>query len=398
MRVWELCHPYPEVLEGSLLEESFVVNFGGVWERLELGQDVHVDQRYLDPVEFVERTFITSEMREILSSVSAKLRGGRAQSVYHLRVSMGGGKSHTLLLLYFLVKGRERVVPLLRERGVEADIPPTSRVVVVDGSRIDVIDGYRPLEVKTLWGMVLAQLGYERASSFDSWDSVPAIPVFREALAPAPTLILIDEITEYVENCRGLSGRASKVQVFLQNLTAAVSESPNSAMVVASPAGVYEEALSMVSEILGRYARQVALATPEEYRMIRKRALFSDDFSSLPADALEVIEEMCAILRSQVPSRSEGCRESFTQHYPFHPAVEQLMTKLKSSKSFQEVRDELRFLASLVFSVFKRKPDDAYLISPCYADLSDSYVRGGTVAKLRAVSYTHLTLPTTERV
>ena len=383
MRVWEVCHPHPEVLEGKLQEQDFVVNVGAVWERLELGNDrIHVDERYLDPKKFVERTYFTENMKELISTVARRLRGTNVQAIHHLRVGMGGGKSHTLLLLYYMVS-RKEIILLLRDAGVDASLPEDARVVVIDGQRMDPLSGYKALGIKTMWGLLLKLLDHPDYEMYDTWDAVPSVEVLREALSTHPTLILVDELSNYAENVRSDEEKGAKLQIFLQNLTTAIHESPNSILIVATPVGAFEPGYELIADILNRYAEPLVLARGEEYKRIRRRALFQDDFSLLERTVMEIALEMCGEVRKSVPNMSGNCEKSFSDNYPFHPAVDATILKLKSSKHFQEVRDELRFLASLVYSVFKRRPDDAYTILVGHADLRDDYVRGGTIAKLR---------------
>ena len=47
--VWEVLHPYPEVAEGRVTEDSFVVSMGAIWEKLELGFKLEIDPDILMP-------------------------------------------------------------------------------------------------------------------------------------------------------------------------------------------------------------------------------------------------------------------------------------------------------------------------------------------------------------
>ncbi|RSN72765.1 DUF499 domain-containing protein [Candidatus Methanodesulfokora washburnensis] len=383
MRVWEICHPHLEVVEGKLREDDFVVNVGAVWERLELGiEQIHVNERYIDPNKFVSRTYFTGNMRDLISTIAKRLRGINVQPIHHLKVAMGGGKSHTLLLLYYMVKRRD-IRSILEKEGIDASIPEDSRVIVIDGQRIDPVIGYEPLQVKTIWALLLKLLGYAEYKKYDNWDAAPSVPVLREALSHKPTLILIDELSNYAENVKSDENKAGKLQVFLQTLMTAVQESENSALVLVTPIGAFESGFKLVENILNKYAKPSILAREEEYKSIRKRALFQDDFSLLTENIMEISRSFCEIIKRIFPDMPYNCEKLFQDNYPFHPAVDSVMMKLKSSKSFQEVRDELRFLAGLVYSVYKERPNDAYAITVGHANLRDDYVRGGTITKLK---------------
>jgi len=381
---WEVLHPYPEVEEGRVTEDSFVVSPGGIWEHLEYGLNVNIDERYLDPEGFYRRTHFTEAMKNLLREVITRLNGGTAQSIHHLQVGMGGGKSHTLLLLYYMAKYREKVLPYLQRAGIAENLPPF-RVAVLDGSRISTTfgkglpDGSR---VMTLWGLLFKQLGvYDRFKDVDKREESPDITMIREALTTEPTLILIDEITMYISSSP--SRLASRIQAFLQALTAAVKETPRCAMVITTPIGVYPEALDLVSNILNRYCTPTVIAAAREYKNIRKRALFRDDFDTITTQIEEVAKEYQETYSRHLPNRAASTLDAIKDNYPFHPFVDDTLQRLKGHPAFQEVRDELRFLAGLIYSVWQHQEPDAYLISVGHADLEDQYVRGGTIAKVR---------------
>ncbi len=232
-------------------------------------------------------------------------------------------------------------------------------------------------------GLLLRLLNYSDYEKYDTWDAVPSVEVLRDALSTHPTLILVDELSNYAENVRSDENKGAKLQAFLQNLTTAVHETSNAILIVATPVGAFEPGYNLIAGILNRYAKPLVLAKGGEYKRIRRRALFQDDFSLLEREIMEVTLEMCEEIRRNLPDAAANCEKSFSDNYPFHPAVDTTVLKLKSSEHFQEVRDELRFLASLVYSVFRRRPDDAHVILIGHADLRDDYVRGGTISKLK---------------
>ena len=384
--VWEVLHPYPEVEEGRVTEDSFVISIGGIWERLEYGLKVDVDPRYLDPEGFYRRTHFTDAMKQLIGDVVARLKGEPAQSIHHLKVGMGGGKSHTLLLLYFLSRYRDKAIHYLKREGIADDVPPF-RVAVLDGSRLSVTfgksfpDGSRVL---TIWGLLFKQLGvYETFEDADRWEVGPDVSMIKEALAERPTLILIDEITLYVTNLISQRRLADRAQAFIQSLTTAVKETPGCALVVASPMGLYPEGLKLVSDVLGRYCSPTVIAAGREYKRIRKRAMYTDDFDAIAQEVEALAREYEACYRQHLPGRAAVSVEAITDNYPFHPFVDRTLYRLKVNTAFQQVRDELRFLAGLIYSVHRKRDPDTYLISVGDADLQDDYVRGGTITKLR---------------
>ncbi|MFH2110810.1 MAG: DUF499 domain-containing protein [Candidatus Bathyarchaeota archaeon] len=383
--VWQTLNPYPEVAAGNVTEDSFVVSMGAIWERLELGTKVDVDPRYLDPEGFYRRTHFTDSMRNLLKAVTRRMKGEKAQSIHNLQVGMGGGKSHTLLLLYYLSKHPEKAEPYLKREHI-ADKAPQFRVAVIDGSRIDMFGKRYPdgTQVNTLWGVLFKALDtYEKYREIDTLGQAPSVTTLKEVLQSEPTLILIDEPTIYIQNIMGNQRHISVLQAFLQNLTAAVTETQGCALVVTAPTGIYEDARRLISAVLNRYSEPTIIATPREYKSVRRHALYTDDFDALTQTINETARGYQELYSRHLPKRAANSDQAIKDNYPFHPFVDQTLGKLKEDPAFQQIRDELRFLASLIYSVHKARDPYADLITVGHARLEDGYVRGGTIGKLK---------------
>lgn len=379
-RVWEVLVPHDEVLQGKLTENSFVGNLGSVWEKRKLRKDVNVEERYYNPRMFIERTYLTSKMREVVTEIFRRLNGADGRPVYHLRVGLGGGKTHTLLLLYHLTENWNEIGPIFASKfALNVGLPPKVRTVVVDGTKLEIFGYPFPdgTKVKTIWGMILKQLD-KYDERYDSWDYVPSTTVLKEAFNEAPTLILIDELTLYIERLD--EEKQEKVKAFLQNLTTAVEETYTTALLIATPEGEFEKAFRKIKNILERYSSIKIVTSPDESKQIRRIALFKGNhFLETAKEVAQAYKD--AYIRNNM-TLSTGIAEIIVKSYPFHPAVDMLLERLKGSKEFQLVRDELRFLASLVYSVYKNNPKDAYLITPAHIDITDDYVLAGTIAKI----------------
>ncbi|MFP4204127.1 MAG: AAA family ATPase, partial [Opitutales bacterium] len=59
---------------------------------------------YQDPKQFFEKTFLTRNMLDLASQVVKRLNGDKTETsaVFNLATQFGGGKTHTLTLLYHL--------------------------------------------------------------------------------------------------------------------------------------------------------------------------------------------------------------------------------------------------------------------------------------------------------
>lgn len=384
--VWKLLHPYPEVAEGRVTEDSFVVSIGAIWENLEFGKHNQVDPRYLDAEGFYRRTHFTQSIKDLLSTIIKRVDGEAVQSIHHLQVGMGGGKSHTLLLLYYLSKEPKKALPILKREGIATHVPEF-RVAILDGMRLnanfrtDYPDGS---SVNTFWGHLFKQLGvYEKFKNVDRLEESPGAPMLKETLAGKPTLILFDEIMSYIPNLLNYPRRLERMQAFLQALTTAVKETPGCALVITTPVGVYVEGQKYVTEILSRYCSPTPISGDKESKNIRRRALYLDDFQRINPTIEATAREYEKLYSRYLPNRAPGAVDQIRDNYPFHPFVDQTLKNLKDNPVFQNVRDELRFLVGLIYSVQSTKDPDASLITIGHARLEDKYVRGGTVSKLQ---------------
>jgi len=133
---------------------------------------------YRDPVEFFRRTYLTQNLKWLLTNAVKRLSGSGGDPVVELQTNFGGGKTHSMLALYHLFSGRQPgelpgVDEVLREAGLTA-VPAGVRRVVLVGNRIS--PGNPSVKkdstvVRTLWGELAWQLGgreaYARARADD---------------------------------------------------------------------------------------------------------------------------------------------------------------------------------------------------------------------------------------
>ncbi len=98
-RVWELCEPHPDVFSGELNLTLFAASL----HQVETG-DASAD--YTEPERFFEKTFMTKSLENLLEGVLGRLSGEaeKGAPVLQLQTPCGGGKTHTLVALYELVR------------------------------------------------------------------------------------------------------------------------------------------------------------------------------------------------------------------------------------------------------------------------------------------------------
>ena len=61
---------------------------------------------YRDPVEFFARTYVTEGMTGLLEQALRRVSGKDGEPVIQLKTAFGGGKTHSMLALYHMLRGR----------------------------------------------------------------------------------------------------------------------------------------------------------------------------------------------------------------------------------------------------------------------------------------------------
>src|SRR5215208_5478409 len=97
--VWEVCKFSDEIAYGKLDMSKFAVELHSVL-------DGSADRIYTDPRLFLGNTFLTSNAKLILKDALIRVSRGEGQPVYIIDTEFGGGKTHTLILLYHFFKNQ----------------------------------------------------------------------------------------------------------------------------------------------------------------------------------------------------------------------------------------------------------------------------------------------------
>ena len=201
MKAWrEIVTPHHDVASGRFQQAEFAAD---LWQ-VHLGEGA---DEYRDAAHFFQRTFLTASLKQMLVGAVRRLSGQGGDPVVQLQTNFGGGKTHSMLALYHLVKSSNPdklvgVDEVLSESGVAT--VPAAKVVVLVGNKIS--PGNPSIKadgtvVKTLWGELAYQLGgpaaFERVRADDERATSPG-DILRELFNDyGPCLILIDEWVAY---------------------------------------------------------------------------------------------------------------------------------------------------------------------------------------------------------
>ena len=338
---------------------------------------VHLDQVrdgrapavYQQPADFFERTYLTKNLAGLAAEVIRRLSGIKVETstVFNMTTQFGGGKTHSLTLLYHLTRGRPEaagwkgVRTLLEMAGV-TEIPRAATAVFV-GTEFDSIAGRggadgTPVR-KTPWGEIAWQLGGAEGlrvvAEHDASLTAPGGDVVARILpADRPALILLDELMNYVSRSRK-SGLGSQLYNFLHNLSEVARSRDNVVLAVSIPASELEMTAEDQSDyerlkkLLDRLGKAVIMSVEAETSEIIRRRLF--EWHGLPADASKTVGEYAewmAAHRHQLPSwfPVDNAREALAASYPFHPSVLSVFErKWQALPRFQQTRGILRLLA-----------------------------------------------------
>jgi hypothetical protein len=361
---WQVCTPHEDILKGRFDQSVFAADLGDVIN----GKG---PRDYQDAVLFYEKTYITTGLQELISAVLASICGnGKGQSVIQLQTSFGGGKTHSLLSLYHIVKNYDKLkhMPMVEDLMKMAGVKKIKDVKVAGfvGTHAD------PLKGRTPWGEIAYQLDvYDIVKDHDKDRIATGKEVLVEMLEKAgPSLILIDELLEYVvkkdraEELRDIE--KGQTLAFLQELTEAVSSQPNTALVLTLPASAYEQydeqaekSLLQLQKVSGR---EETIFTPVEgaeiYEVVRKRLFQNIGNEKTRKEVAQWFFSFYNDLDDAVPTqvRNSEYREKLERAYPFHPElIDALYHKWGSFPTFQRTRGVLRLMAEALGTMYEER-------------------------------------------
>lgn len=366
---------------------------------------------YQDPKEFFSRTYITDGMRSLLVTALRRVSTTSKDDgdpVVELKTAFGGGKTHSMLALYHLMRNSKlaRELPGVAEVMDEACVPSLPDKVYVAtlvGTDLNPATFKNPAfldgKVNTLWGEMAYQLCLQKGdpapySIIRAADSKSVAPgtdaLVRFFNTIGPCVVLMDEFVVYARNLYGNdakslpAGTFANVLSFVQQLTEAVKRTDNCMLIASLPASARElggeggeEALARVEHVFGRLNTIWRAANNEEGFEIVKRRLFNDYDESLAAPTVDAYVGYYKADPDKFPvdCRSVEYRDRMLRCYPIHPEVfDRLYDDWSTIANFQRTRGVLRLMATVIHSLWESNDADP-LIMPGSIDFSDGRVR-----------------------
>ena len=400
---YKVVTPREDLREGKPLDASeFAVHLDQI-------RDKRAPEVYQDPKKFFERTYLTRNLTTFAGEVIRRLSGEKTETsaVFNLSTQFGGGKTHSLTLLYHLSKHGNKAMgwPGVLKIVEEAKIPeiPTAKTAIFVGSEFDSLvgrggDDGTPLR-KTPWGEIAYQLGKDEGlkivEKHEKQMIAPAGDVIRKFLPKdKPCLILMDELMNYISRNRK-SGLAAQLYNFVQNLSEEARGRDNVVFAVSIPASELEmnsedqEDFSRLKKLLDRVGKACIMSAETETSEIIRRRLF--EWEGLPKEANNTIVEYAEWVidhREKLPHwfPVDNAREAFAATYPFHPILISVFErKWQALPRFQKTRGVLRLLALWVSKAYQDGFKGAHkdpLIGLGTAPLEDSTFRAAIFEQL----------------
>ena len=396
----DVMEPHPDVAQGRYRNAEFAADLAQVAR----GEGSF---EYRDPVEFFARTYVTEGMKGLLVQSVRRVTGKDGEPVIQLKTAFGGGKTHSMLALYHLLRGKAplekipTVRPVLEEAGVGH--LPAVHVAVLVGTALDPSRSRRPqnlpgVTINTLWGEMAAQLAlsagsprlYDIVKEADKKRVSPGSEALKRLFdACGSCLILMDELVAYAKRIYGVNGLPAgsfdNFISFIQEITEAARASKSSLVVASIPESDIEvggeagkTALEAIEHTFGRMeAIWKPVAASEGFEVVRRR-LFLD--CKNPSAREMVCSHFSALYRENptdfpLEVREVEYRNRLLACYPIHPEVfDRLYEDWATLERFQRTRGVLRLMAAVIHELWMGS-DAGLLIMPGSLPLDVSAVR-----------------------
>jgi len=391
--ITKTCVPRADVLAGGLNDNHFAAQLDQVV------RNPGGYPGYGDPTEFFALTYPTAGLRDLLTRTFGRLSGTKVPGAEHglirSETSFGGGKTHGLMAVYHLAKGAR---PLTIGEFVDpALLPEKCQVAGVVADTLDPVNGLVTNGIRsyTLWGEIAAQLGEEAFAKLrlsDEQRTAPSKEVLAEALGGAPTVIIIDEIAQYLRQLTSSGNEdirrmAAAIPVFFKNLLELAAGKPNVVVILTlatrrdafgketdelTEAIVAAEAdarktLKEAGSVVARFTQGGSIVKPaedNEIAEILKRRLFSSIDSSAASSAAQAYKAFYEDLLAKGEQLTGGADQAASyakkieEAYPFHPELIRVLDqRLGTIPNFQRARGALKLLAEVVAGIWESGVD-----------------------------------------
>ncbi|WP_273395403.1 DUF499 domain-containing protein [Thermophilibacter mediterraneus] len=385
----DVMEPHQDVAEGRYRNAEFAADLAQVARN-------EGSLEYRDPIEFFGRTYVTEGMKGLLVQALRRVAGLDGEPVIQLKTAFGGGKTHSMLALYHMLRSRTllnqipNVAHVLEAAGL-SEVPEV-HVAVIVGTALNPAKAKRPADmsgitVNTIWGEIAYQLSkssgkpelYEYVREADRRGVSPGSEALAEMFdACGCALVLVDELVAYAKKLFGVeklpAGTFDNFITFVQELTEAARASKRSIVVASIPESDREiggesgqRALEAIEHTFGRMESiWKPVSASEGFEVVRRR-LFLDCKDVAARDAVcNAFSKMYAANSADFPvdARELEYRDRMVRCYPIHPEVfDRLYEDWATLETFQRTRGVLRLMAAVIHELWMSH-DESPMIMP----------------------------------
>jgi hypothetical protein len=377
--ILKTCQPREEILSGELSLDLFAA-------KLKLVVDGQAPKIYQQPDLFFANTFPTHGLKTLIAEVFGRL-GGRAvgSPVIRLETSFGGGKTHDEIALWHIARNGRGIQGIDRFTDDLQILPDAPiQVAALTCQDLDPTNGdYHPesgVRTYTLWGEIAYQIGgiqgYSLLQGSDEKRVSPGTGVLQQLIQDRPTLIVLDEIAQYLRKAKGTvvanSDLAKQVVAFLFALMDLAGSCQNLVFVysLASSSDSFADETVELQETIRASARQEKILSPstdvEIYNIVKQRLFSRIDEKA----AKQASQEYLNAYRSSKINLPDSCKDAtyaqaIESSYPIHPELFNLLTKkIASIPNFNRTRGALRLFAIATRYLWREKPDFMPMMHP----------------------------------
>lgn len=385
----DIIEPHQDVAQGRYRNAEFAADLAQVAR----GEGSF---EYRDPVEFFGRTYVTEGMKGLLVQSIRRVTGQDGEPVIQLKTAFGGGKTHSMLALYHLMRGRVPIDSMANVKPVldaaDVDALPKVNVAVLVGTALNPTKNRRPpnmpgITINTLWGEMAAQLAesagdpalYDYVKDADRKGVSPGSKAMADLFdACGPCLVLMDELVAYAKKlyrADGLpAGTFDNFITFIQEITEAARASRNSLVVASIPESELEvggeagqQALDAIEHTFGRMeAIWKPVTASEGFEVVRRRLFLDCKDPAGRDDVCARFSQLYAQNASEFPveARELDYRDRMIACYPIHPELfDRLYEDWATLERFQRTRGVLRLMASIIHELWMAQ-DASPMIMP----------------------------------
>lgn len=385
----DVIEPHMDVAEGRYKNAEFAADLAQVAR----GKG---ELEYRDPVEFFNRTYVTEGMKGLLTQSLRRVSGLDGEPVIQLKTAFGGGKTHSMLALYHMMRSRSRVrqianlTPVLESAQV-SEVPEV-HVAVLVGTALNPANAKRPatmpgITVNTLWGEMAFQLAesagrpelYEYVKEADKRGVSPGSEALANLFdACGCCLVLMDELVAYAKKLYGAeklpAGTLDNFITFIQELTEAARASKCSLVVASIPESDNEiggeagqRALEQIEHTFGRMESiWKPVGASEGFEVVRRRLFLNCKDESARDEVCFAFSKIYGDNPAEFPTESRELeyRERMQACYPIHPEVfDRLYEDWATLERFQRTRGVLRLMAAVIHELWMSR-DPSPMIMP----------------------------------